>query len=168
MDIKKGIKLEFTKSNKPIQSDLEVYSSTNRIPFSLKVDYLGQRPSSFYCEVSNGENFIEFWFNKETRQLYEITVVAIQQDTVQSVVEELVVNSEIDECFLDDTSKLEISESIKVLRSDESLQFYWGKQLTKSFTITKECVLGVDEDDNLCALILTNLTKEVIFEILGF
>ena len=54
------------------------------------------------------------------------------------------------------------------MRSDESLQFYWGKQLTKSFTITKECILGVDEADNLCALILTNLTKEVIFEILGF
>lgn len=162
------MKVYFKKKVSELFSELNIYSSLNPIPFDLKLKNISVLPETIYTRNLAGENFIEFRYDKETKQLYEITVVAIQQDTVQSVVEELVVNSEIDECFLDDTSKLEISESIKVLRSDESLQFYWGKQLTKSFTITKECVLGVDEDDNLCALILTNLTKEVIFEILGF
>lgn len=162
------MKVYFKRKISELFSELNIYSSLNPIPFDLKLKNLNGLPETVYTRNLSGENFIEFRYDKETRQLYEITVVTIQQDTVQSVVEELDVNRGIYECFLDDASKLEISEPIKVFRSDKSLQFYWGKRFTKSFTITKECILGIDDSDNLRALILTNLTKEVIFEILGF
>lgn len=135
---------------------------------ALKLRNTNVLPETVYTRNLAGENLFEFRFDKETRELYEITVVAIQQDTVQSVVVETNINTKLYECFLADASKLEISEPIKVLRSDKSLQFFWGNQMTNSFTISKECILGVDDSDNLCALILTNLKKEVIYEIVGF
>jgi hypothetical protein len=162
------MKVYFNKKGSESFSELRIYSSLNPIPFDLKLKSLDILPETIYTRNIAGENFIEFRYDKETRQLYEITLVSVQQDTIQYIVTELDTNIEMYECLLDETSKLETTEPINILRSDNSLQFCWGRQMSKTFTITKECILGIDDEDNLCVLILTNLTKEIVFEILGF
>lgn len=168
MDIKKEIKLRFEKATKLISSDLEVYNSENRIPFSIKINYPGNRPTSIYCELSEGENFIEFWFNKETKKLYEIAIIAIQQDAVKLATDDWVIGDDFYVCYIDCDSELHISKPVEILRSDKSLCFFWGKQPTYTYPIAKNCMLGVDSDKSLCSVLLVNLTKEMVYEILGF
>lgn len=168
MDINKGIKLHLERTVNPINSGLEVYNSENRIPASIKIDYTGNRPSSIYCEISNGENFIEIWFNKETKKLYEITIVAVQEDTVKVVDNDKIVEEDFYNCFITDDSILEISQPITVLRSNNSLCFFWGNQPSQTYSIAKNCIIGTDNEKDLCSIFLVNLNNELIYEILGF
>ncbi len=163
------IKLGFKKTNRAIHSDLEIYDSINRIPFSLMIDYSGNRPTSVYCEILEGENFIEFWFDKETKRLYEITLVAIQENTViKSGVDSELITDDLFECYIEDYSESNISSPIQTLRSKKSLHLFWGKPSLKTYAITKTCSLGVDEYNNLCSVSLVELNEELIYNILGF
>lgn len=168
MGTNKGIKLHFERVNKPINSDLEVYNSENRIPVSIKIGYTGNRPSSTYCEISNGENFIEIWFNKETKKMYEITIVAVQEDTVKIFENDKIVEGDFYNCFIEGDSIMEISQPITVLRSNNSLCFFWGDQPSQTYSITEYCILGIDNEKILCSIFLVNLSNELIYEILGF
>lgn len=168
MENNKGIKIRSKKANSPINSDLEIYDSTNRIPFSLKIDYSGNRPTSIYCEISEGGNFIELWFDKETKKLYEITIVSIQEDTVKLSDYDLNSEDVYYECCIENDCGLEILKSVQILRSEKSLSFSWGEQPSEKYLIAKNCILGIDTNKNLCSIILINLSNEMIYEILGF
>ena len=167
MEIDKGIKLRFEKSNTLFYSNLEIYNPINRIPVSLKIDYSGNRPTSIYCEISGSENFIELWFDKETKKLYEITIVSIREDTIKLHADDLSSGDVFYECYIE-SDKLNMSKPIKVLRSDKSLIFSWGGQTSKVYTITKNCMLGVDSENKLCSISLVNLNKKTIYDIIGF
>lgn len=168
MDINSGIKVHFRRAVSPGKTDLEIYNSENRVPVSIKIDYTGNRPSSIYCEVSNGENFIEIWFNKDTKRIYEITVVAVQEDSVGIGNSYKIKEEDYYECFIEDDSVLNISKPIKILRSISSLSLFWGEEPSKTYAIAENCILGIDINKNLCSITLTNLTKNKIHEILGF
>ncbi|WP_437922382.1 hypothetical protein [Sphingobacterium sp. LRF_L2] len=168
MDNNKVIKIGFKEANTHIHSDLEIYDSTNRIPFSLKIDYPVNRPTSIYCEISEGENFIELWFDKGTKKLYEITIVSIQEDTVQLRGYDYNIEGKYYECFIENDCGLEISKPVQTLRSEKTLSFSWGELPSEKYLIAKNCILGTDANKNLCSIILVNLSSEVIYQILGF
>jgi len=162
------MKVYFKKVNFKPFAELNTYSSLNPIPFTLKFQRSHFLPETVYARNLEGENFIEFRFNKETKQLYEITLVAIQEDTVVSGIDSPFNDDELFECYIDDDSELEISNPVQILRSDSSLHFSWCKCPPKTYAITKICGLGVDNDNNLCSLSLVGLDEELIRDILGF
>lgn len=162
------INLNFKRTLDPVRSDLEVYNSENRIPFSIKINSLGNRPTSIYCELSDGGNFIEFWFEKVTRRLYEVTIVSVQENLVKIGYNECFFNEEYYDCYIDESSNTMISKSVQILREETSLSFYWGAKPIYCYQIAKNCVFGVDSKNNLCSINLINLSKELIYEGLGF
>jgi hypothetical protein len=166
----KMIKLKFNKVISEPLSELVPYSSFNPIPATLKLSNTSMLSNTIYSRNLSGENFIEFRFNKDTKKLYEITIVAIQEDTVKLDVYDW--NSSEDdyyECFiLDENCDLEFSIPIQILRSENALSFSWGDQTSKKYAIAKNCILGIDTNNNLCSIILVYLSKELIYKILGF
>ena len=162
------MKVYFNKTNSEPFSSLISYSALYPIPFTLKLTSSETLPDTIYARNLSGENFIEFRFNKETKQLYEITVVAIQEDTVKSEVGVKSGNVIFFDCYVDENSELEISKPVQVLRTDESLCFSWSNQVSKKYTIAKNCILGTDGSDNLCYIRVTYLNKDIIYDILGF
>lgn len=149
-------------------SELNIYSSSNPLPLTLKLKNLKVLPETIYTRNLAGENFIEFRFNHETKELYEITIVAIQEDTVKLDVSNQVVNNVFFECYIEDKGELDISKPIRILRSDSELHFFWGEQPKQSYAITENCILGIDNDNNLCQLSFVKLNNQIINEILGF
>lgn len=168
MEINEGIKLRFERADKSANSALEIYDSLNRIPFSLKINYQGTRPTSVYCEVSHSENFIELWFDKGTKKLYEITAVSIQEDSVEFSEIDMFYNDDFFYCLIDEMKESHISMPIKILRSSRSLTFIWSNENLHHYPISSNCILGVGNNDFLCSISIVNLSEEQIFEILGF
>lgn len=162
------MRVYFSKTNSELFSELITYSSLNPIPFTLKLDRFNILPETIYTRNLSGENFIELRFNKETKQLYEITVVAVQENTAKFDIEIKVNNDDFFECYIDDNSELDISKPIQILRTDKSLSFCWSKQVSKTYSIAKNCILGIDNYDNLCYISLTCLNEDIIYNILGF
>ena len=160
--------LKFKISNNPIKLELEVYNSVNRIPFSINNSSLGTMPTSIYRELSDGNNFIEFWFEKETRKLYEISFVSIQENSVRLNTNNCFAGHEYYECFLADSENSVVSTPMQILRDEYSLLFYWGKKTVNSYLISNNCALGVDLNNELSSICLINLSKELIYEGLGF
>jgi hypothetical protein len=167
LDKYKKMKLYFTKIAIVPTNELVTYSSMNPIPATLKFinSEIGE---TVYARNIAGENFIEFRFNTGTKRLYEIAVVAIQEDTVKFGIDNWAGKDEFYECYIVDENELDISIPIQVLRSDNSLCFFWGTQPSHMYSIAKNCMLGVDTDKNLCSVLLINLSSEVIYGILGF
>lgn len=148
-------------------SELIIYNRLNRIPFTLKLSD-GQLRDTIYTRNLFGKNFIELRFDQNTKQLYEITLVAVQNDTVKLEEYKASKSAGFFNCYIDEDEKLIISESMQILRSNKSLSFVWGNQESKSYRVTQNCFLGVDDNNYVCSISLTDLTAEAIFEILGF
>lgn len=168
------IKVNFKKTISEPFCELTVYSSLNPIPLMLKLSNASVLPETIYSRNLAGENFIEFRFNKETKKLYEITIVAIQENTVKlDVYDWDSIGSQYYECFIndendDESDELIFSEPIQILRSPKSLSFSWGEEISEKYAIAQNCILGIDSKENLCSIILINLTNELVYEILGF
>lgn len=163
------MKVYFKKVNSEPLCELYTYSSVNPIPFTLKLKRYDFLPETIYTRNMVGENFIEFRFIKETKQLYEITLVAIEEDTVKSGRDDNQLNTEdLFECYIDDCSELDISKPMQISRAKKTLYFFWGELSSKTYPISEICGLGVDEHNNLCSLSLVGLNEELIFDILGF
>lgn len=161
------MKLSFNKTASVPFSELIVYTSLNPIPATLKLSNNSVLPETVYARNLAGENFIELRFNKETKRLNEITIVAIQENAVEFGIDDWISENNFFECCIEDESELDISKPIRILRSDNSLCFFWNEHLYM-YPISKNCILGVDSDKKLCSILLVNLNNELIYEILGF
>ena len=162
------MKLYFNKTILKPFSELILYSSLNPIPVILRLSNNTVLPETIYTRNLAQENFIELRFNKETKKLYEITIVAIQESTVELTTYDWECENNYYECYIKGDSELETSKPFQILRSEKSLTLSWGEQSSERYSIAKNCILGVDINDNLCSIILLNLTNEMIYEILGF
>ncbi|MDR2274872.1 MAG: hypothetical protein LBF27_28445 [Sphingobacterium sp.] len=162
------MKLYFNSITSEPFSEVISYTSLNPIPVTLKLSNSKVLPDTLYARNLSGENFIEFRFNRETRKLYEITIVAIEEDTVKLDGDNWIGGDEFYECCIEDEDELDISEPIQILRSNKSLCFFWGEKPFHIYPIAKNCMLGVDRDKKLCSVLLVNLNNELVYEILGF
>ncbi len=166
----KMLKVSFKKSNNTPFAELLIYSSLNPIPFSLNMNQESFLPETIYSRNLAGSNFLEFRFDKNTKQLYEITLVAVQKDTVE-IVESITREKLTDDffvCFIEEEEILQFSTPISIKRNSKSLSMTWDSANLNFFPITENCMLGVNSDNCLSSVILTGLDKEILFEIFGF
>ncbi|MBL7999652.1 MAG: hypothetical protein JNL32_13585 [Candidatus Kapabacteria bacterium] len=162
------MKLYFNKTAQMPFSKLIAYSSLNPIPAILKLSNDALLPDTIYTRNLAGENFVELRFDRHTKKLYDITIVAVQEDTVKVVDNDKIVEEDFYNCFIADDSIMEISQPITVLRSNSSLCFFWGNQPSQTYSIAENCIIGTDNEKELCSIFLVNLSNELIYEILGF
>ncbi|MFB6453821.1 hypothetical protein ACE38W_01015 [Chitinophaga sp. Hz27] len=144
------------------------YTSLNPIPVIIKFFKTPIISNTIYARNLAENNFIEFSFYTRTRKLYELAVVNIIEGSVKLGANDFLGGDEFYECYIEEDSELEISKPISILRSDKSLIFLWNEQPSKTYQITKNCMLGIDSNNNLCAVMLINLNTEIIYQILGF
>lgn len=138
------------------------------LPFSLILEGLRILPETIYARNISGENFIEFRFDKGTRRLYEIALIALQPNSVSML--DNVPSNNVDthyfECFIKDESELDISEPIRIFRCPGTLCIVWGGNDLNYFRIAENCVLGIGQDSALSAVVLTSLSEKQIEEII--
>jgi len=163
------MKLIFKKLSAVPYSELIIYNSLNRIPFTLKLNNAEILPETIYSRNLSGENFLEYRFDKATKQLYEITLVTIQNDTIVKLPEEpLCKINDFFTCYIDEDCELNISLPIQILRSNNLLSFIWSNKDLDYYPIAENCIVGVDINNNLCYVSLKNLNEDLIFDIIGF
>lgn len=139
------------------------------IPFTLMIENYNVLPETIYARNYCEENFIEFRFNKDTRELYEITLVAFHPNKIIETENTsfLPKRQGIFNCMIDDEIELIISKPMKVTRSNDTLSIVWSENELDYFFISRNCVVGIDNDEVLCAAILTSLDKNQLNSITG-
>lgn len=128
---------------------------------------------TIYPRNLNGESFIEFSFDKDSKKLYKICLISFQSETVENAkLDELdLEKNDFYDCLLQDESEIEISEPFKILRDSKSICIMWGINNLKSvkyYPLSNKCYLGIDPDSCLVSVVLKNLLQEEILEIFGF
>jgi hypothetical protein len=155
-------------------SELSIYSSLNPIPFSLRLNEELSLPETIYSRNISGENFIEFRFNKNTKQLYEISLVAIHNETVQELDEkdssqdQITDNMEYFNCFIDENIELDFSIPMSIIRSRASITIIWSDSDLVFTAISDNCVLGTNGSGLLCSVTLVKLSETSIQDVFGF
>lgn len=153
-----------------VEKPFQLLSSDDEyLPFSLKIGKFDFLPETLYTRNICGENFIEFRFDKYTRCLYEITLVAFQPNRILGLEDNSFkqVNKGIFSCMIEEDSELEISKPMKIFRSYGTLIIVWCENDLKYFHITENCAVGIDKDNGLSAVILTSLSEKQVEEIVG-
>ncbi|RFS19982.1 hypothetical protein DVR12_19850 [Chitinophaga silvatica] len=130
-------------------------------------------PETIYARNISGENFIEFRFDSGTKRLYEITLVAIQNNTVKLLEDRYIstkvsINNEFFNCYIDEDSDSEISLPMQILRSETSISIFWSINDLNYYSVSENCLIGVDRNNFLCSISIMKLSKEELFEIFGF
>jgi len=143
------------------------------IPFSIIIGNTIELPETIYTRNLSGENFIEFRFVSNSKSLYEVTLVAVQRDTV---VESETFTSNILEdgyfdCLIEDNIEVEFSSPIRIYRSESSVCLDWHFEespISKYFPLSQNCIIGVDASNCLTSIALVELSKNDIHNIFGF
>ena len=166
--------MSFEKLKIAPKIELDLYNSINRIPFSLKVGNCPILSKPIYARNLGGGNFIEFRFDRTNKNLYEMSLVSVDADTVEDI-ETNEINcqkNEFHNCFIHEAdSKLEDSVPMKIFRDKKSICINWGiedQTNLEYFLLSSNCFLGINADSYLASVILTNLLQEDIFNIFGF
>lgn len=162
------IELRFVKTDILPVSELVVCSELTRIPFTLRLTKSEMLPDTVYVRNFSGENLVEFRFDKDTGKLYEITMVSIDDDTIEQDEDYDAVLDQCYECLIVPQLELKISIPMQVRRARKSIGIVWGIACTKYYRISKECILGVDDQYNLGSVSLVNMREEDVYEVFGF
>lgn len=168
------IKTKLKKSEVSPAVELLLYSSLTPIPFSITFGNNQVLPETIYARNLSNENFIEFRFDKNNKQLYEISLVAIDTRNVEELasIEENNLKATFFNCLIDEeNSELESVDPVVVYRSKDTIKVVWGAERQHSasyFSLSPNCYIGVDINSCLASVALTALTEEEIFNILGF
>lgn len=165
------IKVTFERlENEPITNTMY---DDDYIPFSITIGTYPSLPSTIYGRNLSGENFIEFRFDRENCNLYEISLVAIQNNTIEdiSLLEIDFKRNEYYDCLIDEaSSELDNSDPIKILRNESSIIVNWCKEdhiNMQYFALSSKCSVGINSSSYLTSVMLTGLTKKDIDNILG-
>lgn len=139
------------------------------IPFSVRIGNANILPDTLYARNISGENFIEFRFDRNTKQLYEITMVALQPSIVSVAYSNTLdgVKKPFFCCMIENESDVDISKPIEIQRSTDALSLRWDQKFLNYFFISANCILGINEDHFLSAVILCPLSGGQIEEIVG-
>jgi hypothetical protein len=166
------IKIATEKIDQVPFSILSLYDSINRIPFSLNLNQNSTLPETIYVRNLYGGNLIEFRFNKFTRELYDITQVMIQNNSVIDVADAVesvkVDHSSFFKCYIDGENSLEISEPMYIIRDKKSFTIVWSAENLKYFRISTNCVIGMNADNCLTSVTISQINKDDIMTVFGF
>lgn len=169
------LKLEFYKISDCPKTKIEFYSSINPIPLSISIGEHLTFPNTIYCRNLNGENFIEFRFDKSNKELFEISLVTIQNESVKSIDELPSIKYDSTQYFvckiIDTESNLEDNLTVVVFRMNNFLCLIFDdtKQTGLNyFQVGQNLHIGVDKNFFLKSILLSNLSSENLFDIFGF
>jgi hypothetical protein len=167
------LKVNFEKVNSRPYTKMNLYSNINPIPFSLSIGKYDLMPSIIYSRNLYGENFIEFRFDKENRNLYEISLVAIQDDAVMNKSSDKEVKT--DEFYIcniiEEESTLEDVVPMGIERNKNSISINLLSNKSseiKYFAIGDNCFIGISADSYIASVFLNELNEENIKQIIGF
>lgn len=165
------IKVDLIK--KTYNTPIEYSFKDDYIPFSIVLEKNIVLPETIYTKNLNGENFIEFRFNKENRKLYEVTLVALQHDTI--IESQFLKSNQIEGsdfvCLLQDNAsiKKEYSIPITIHRSKNSICLLWNtdkNNLIRYYLLSEKFAVGVDTENNLVSVALLKLDESEVHSIL--
>jgi hypothetical protein len=169
------LKLEFKAIESCPRTKIDFYNNINRIPFSISIGEYSSLPSTIYSRNMHGENFIEFRFDKDKLNLYEISLVTIQNSSViKTPSNPLPVfgNMEFYVCNIcEEESLLEGCLPMEIERDNNSVHINLKanySSIFKYFSIGNNCSLGVSSDFYLKSIYLHGINKEDIFDIFGY
>ena len=168
------LKIYFEKIKSPPKTRLTLYESVNRIPVSMTIGDYSSMPETIYARNFNDGNFIEFRFNKNDQTLFEISLVNIQNTTVKHTrfIDTRVNHSAFYVCIIDHANTKLLNDSpMEILRSDTSICIHWATEnldAIEYFPIASNCFIGINIQSCLASVLLTDLDKESIINILGF
>lgn len=165
--------VDLTKIAEAPNRKIEVYNNINRIPLDITIGNYPNIPNTIYCENSSGENFIEFRFDKESKNLFEITLVAIQSDTVlRKVLSEQIKKDEFYICKISEENSLLKGTLPMMIEKDKSsicIRFFEETDsLIIYFSIAENCFIGIDNNNYLKSILINGLSEKDIKEIFGF
>lgn len=165
------LKVNFKKIKE--EPNVNAVYSDDYIPFSVTIGTYTDFPETIYARNLSGENFIEFRFDKNNQNLYEISLVAVQNDSVQEIklLDLSVKDGSFYNCLIEKDSKLDFSQPIEIYRSHNSICVSWDieeEKTTDYYAMTNNCMLGVNSKSYLTAVVLTKLSQDDIFNIFGF
>lgn len=125
-------------------------------------------PTTIYTRNLSGENFVEFRFDKANRNLYEISLVTIQDDTVLSdPLNKSIDTNEFYLCnIIEQSSILEDTLPIEIIRSNDSICINMLNKKSvdlKYFAIASNLYIGVNSKFYLLSIFLDKLSKKNIF-----
>jgi hypothetical protein len=167
------IKLNFKKVDTSPNAKMEFYSSINPIPFSLMIGKYHSLPTTIYSRNLSGENFIEFRFDKANHNLYEISLVAIQNDSVinRSLSKEIKVEGFYICNLIENNSLLEDTLPIEIERDKNSICINLLNNKSSKiayFPISNNSFLGIDDDCYLVSIFINKLSDKNIRDIFGY
>ena len=156
----------------PVNVKLDLYNSVNRIPFSLMIGNYIDLPETIYSRNLKDGNFIEFRFEKESMNLYEMTMVNINSDTIKNQpLDDVIKIPEVYQCSLVEIdSILDDSLPMEIIRDKSSICFNLSlndSSQIRYFDIGGNCALGVNAESFLTSVYINNLSQESIINILG-
>jgi hypothetical protein len=171
---KSMIKVKFKKSNDNPKMVRELYTDITRLPFSVTIGPYTSLPTTIYARDISGANFIEFRFDKDFLNLYEISLLGVQNESIENrePYPMPVTEGEFYSCNIEeDDSVLDGVSPLKIIRGKNAVCIEWIKidqpDITY-FAVAKDCYIGVDDESFISSVLLTGLNEEEIVTILGF
>jgi hypothetical protein len=166
------IKVEFKKLELEPCTRVEYYNSINRIPISVTIGNCQMLIGSIFGRNIDNQNFIEFSFDKVKKNLYNITILTIQNDTVINKTTDLPnIQSESYVCdIIEENSIIENVLPLIIIRYRNAIQIEINTQnIAKDelYKIGKDCYIGVDVENYLRSIIFTSLTANNLYDIFG-
>ena len=134
----------------------------------------------YHFRFNYRNNELEFHFNKNNNKLNHLSIVNIDKsclekgDVKKSISEKMVLvcdNSKWkDSDKLDSGNYISDGEKIKIIYNDTSILFYKESEVLNAITfkkLSKEFAVSINEQGNIIAFIIFNLTPNQIEKIIG-
>ncbi|MBS1602235.1 MAG: hypothetical protein JST42_06170 [Bacteroidetes bacterium] len=169
------IKLRFDKVDTDPEVKWEFLSIEYPLPFSVRIGSYNVMPATIYARNIDfgSDNFIEFRFDDIYKNLFEISIVTVQNSDV-SILEcdqIPVVSGGFYRCVIEKAdSVLDSKLPMQVARGKGVIRIDWVKDSQEPlayFTIGKGCYIGIDAGSFLSSLVLTGLSEELMENIFG-
>ena len=168
------LKIYFEEISSNPKTELTLYNSITRIPFSLKIGNNPILSQLIYARNLRNGNFIEFSFDKTNKNLYEMSLISVENDTVENVEADEIIyqKHKFYNCFIHELdSVLEDSVHMKIFRYKTFIRLDWEMEKPRDieyFSLSTNCLLGINSDSYLSSVVLKELSQEDIFNIFGF
>jgi hypothetical protein len=155
------------------QTKVEFYDSLNRIPFSISIGSFSSFPNAIYARNLSINSFVDFRFNKDSGELFEISMISINTGSIINAEPFLEVDP-------NHTFICKLNEIDSVLEDKIPTTIYTKNDLfclmigdldeakLNFFQIGTDIYLGIDENNFLKSLVLKSLSNENLNSIFGF
>jgi len=168
------LKLNLEELKNESELKLEFYDVISRIPLNIKLHNCKIIPSIIKFDNLDGGNFIEFRFNKDTLELLEITIVSIDNDSVEIVdkIDVDIANIQNNNFFLDCFNAKERRKrlSIKIMRTFNSICFTFGEtnHELNYYRVSGDFYIGLDSSYMLKSFFIEGLSEQNLRDIFGY